>query len=453
MSIHTLDESVGATAPPLPTPPATPARKHQLFWVAAVLIVVLGAIARIYPSNAFQGGGFDESLYRDYALMIERFGLSHYPSICAYYIRDQAEPNAVTKLPPTRFLYIFSGYLVRQAAYASVPIGKATPKDLPSDPVCLSLHRVSTAASILTIILVGVAATRMMGRGTGLAALALCAASPLQIHLSQHAFIDGFFAMWATLCLWLLWENLRRPNRPGWLSAYGVSLALMVLTKENAFFVFIALGGLVVLNRWAKFGTVTSRLLLVMVLGPLVGVSILITLAGGIEPFITIYRSLVQNAQQFYFSIATGDGPWYRYLIELLTISPIVLVLACTGLFTLPREHRACLFLLGFVVFSYALMCNVRYGMNLRYTTIWELPLAVFAAMQLFKLGSILRPRGAWVGAILVFALCAYNLRQYQIFFMRHSIYELVPDGMLRAVDIIKDVKDPARKQPVSSPQ
>ena len=102
----------------------------------------------------------------------------------------------------------------------------------------------------------------------------------------------------------------------------------------------------------------------------------------------------MQSAQHFYFSIATGDGPWYRYLIELLTISPIVLVLACTGLFTLPREHRACLFLLGFVVFSYALMCNVRYGMNLRYTTIWELPLAVFAAMQLLKLGAMLRPRG-----------------------------------------------------------
>jgi len=74
--------------------------------------------------------------------------------------------------------------------------------------------------------------------------------------------------------------------------------------------------------------------------------------------------------------------------------------------------------------------------------------------MQLFKLGALLRPRGAWVGALLVFALCAYNLRQYQIFFMRHSIYELVPDGMLRAVDIIKDVKDPSRKQPVvSNPQ
>jgi hypothetical protein len=452
MSIPTIDEPVAAPATADPAPPAPPARQRQLFWLAAMLIVVLGAILRIYPaaayrdSNAFKNGGFDESLYRDYALLIERLGgLDHYPTICAYYLRDQAAPNALTKLPPTRFLYIYTGYLIRQVFYSGVPLAKGTSADLPGDPVCLSLHRVSTAASILTVVLVGLAATRMLGQGAGLAALALCAASPLQIHLSQHAFIDVFFAMWATLCLWLLWENLRRPNHPGWLGAYGVGLMLMVLTKENAFFVYVALGGLVIVNRWARFGTVTLPLLLVMIVGPLLGVFILTQLAGGIEPFIEIYRSLVKSAQSFYFSMATGDGPWYRYLIELLTVSPIVFVLACTGLFTLPREHRACLFLLGFVLFSYLLMCNVKYGMNLRYTTIWELFFAVFAALQLQKAGALWKTRGAWVTAALVCLLCAYNVRQYQIFFVRHSIYEIVPDGMLRAVDIIKDIKEPRR--------
>ena len=79
MSITTLDEPVGVTAPssPAPTPPTR--GQHRLFWLAAILIIVLGAIARIYPSNAYKDGGFDESLYRDYALMIERFGLSRRP--------------------------------------------------------------------------------------------------------------------------------------------------------------------------------------------------------------------------------------------------------------------------------------------------------------------------------------------------------------------------------------
>jgi len=30
--------------------------------------------------------------------------------------------------------------------------------------------------------------------------------------------------------------------------------------------------------------------------------------------------------------------------------------------------------LVAFVGFSYLIMCNIRYGMNLRYASIWDLP-------------------------------------------------------------------------------
>ena len=45
------------------------------------------------------------------------------------------------------------------------------------------------------------------------------------------------------------------------------------------------------------------------------------------------------------------------------------------GVFRLGRENKAQIFLLCFVAFSYAVMCNVKYGMNLRYTNMWDMPL------------------------------------------------------------------------------
>ncbi len=89
--------------------------------------------------------------------------------------------------------------------------------------------------------------------------------------MAQHALIDGFFAFWATLSLWFLWENLRRPNDWRWLVAYTVSLAAMVLTKENAAFAYFGLLVLLAVNRWAKFGTITNKLLLLTIAGPLAG--------------------------------------------------------------------------------------------------------------------------------------------------------------------------------------
>jgi Dolichyl-phosphate-mannose-protein mannosyltransferase len=440
--MKTFDEPIGAPSPESAT--VAPGASRRLVWIVALLIVCCGAAVRIYPSGRYRDAGFDEKIYRDNALLIERDGIGSYPRFCASYIQDQRRPEATAKLPPTRFLYVFCGYLVRQIAYRNAaPLDRVSPSTLPSDPVHRALKTVSVAASILMMIVAGAAAWRLLGYRIGLVALALTAASPVQIHLSQHAFVDGFLAMWATLCLWLLWENLRAPNHTGWLAAYGVSLMCMVLTKENAFFVFLGLGGLVALNRCARFGVVTPRLWLVMVLGPIFGLAALMTLAGGVGPFIDVYHSLVLKAENLAFAIATGDGPWYRYLIELLTVSPIVFVLAVSGLVSLPRENRTHLYLLGFVVFSYVIMCNVPYGMNLRYTTIWELPLSVFAATQLLKCAAFFGRRGAWMAVLLTMGVCTYNLRQYHIFFVEHPIYEFVPEGMLRAVNVVKDLAVP----------
>lgn len=417
---------------------------RRLNWIAVLLIAGIGLFLRFVPSNAFQKPGFDEALYRDYVLMIDRFGLTAYPAFCEFYLEDQKAPGSITKLPPTRFLYVFSGWVAKRLAFGAAPPvpNVMVPGSLRQDPALISLHRVSALSSALTMLLVGGVAWRMFGRGIGLTSFALVAASPLQIHLAQHGFIDVFFAFWATLSLWLLWENLRSPNHGGWLWAYGASLAAMVLTKENSFFAYLALTGLLGVNPWANFGTVTRRVLLVSVLGPLVGLCLLITLAGGLGTFIDIYQTLVAKAQNHPFSIATGDGPWYRYLIDLLTLTPIVLCLALGGLLTLPQEKRGYLFLLGFVVFSYAIMCNVRYGMNLRYASIWELPLAIYAGAGLLRLAAAFGRRELLAGIILVTAVAAYNVRQYTIFFVDRAIYELVPEGMLRAVNVVKDIRE-----------
>lgn len=83
-------------------------------------------------------------------------------------------------------------------------------------------------------------------------------------------------------------------------------------------------------------------------------------------------------------------------------------------------------------------MCNVKYGMNLRYATIWDLPLRTLAFAQIGVIGTFFERRRALVTAILVAALCAYELRQYVIFFKDFGLYELVTEGLVRAVKILK---------------
>ena len=397
-----------------------------VFVVLLVLVLAAGVFVRIYPSAKFTGVGFDENLYRVYVNTLWKFGLSNYPDLTESYIVNQSGPE-MALLPPTRFLYIGCA-----AAWGGVFNTSALG----------ALKAVSCLFSVLTFALSSVIGWRVAGRKGVLALGALMAAAPTEIHLAQHAMIDGFFAFWALLTVWSLWECLRTPDRAGWQALYAGALAAMVLTKENAFFVFLGVLGLLLVNRWLRFGRVTPRLLLLTFGGPLLGAVMLLFLAGGVVNVVTVYRLLGAKAHTLEYAIRTGDGPWYRYLLDLLMISPLTLLLAIGGVFRLRRgaADAAAWFALAFIVLSYVPMANVQYAMNLRYATMWNLPLRGLAMVGLSRVVTDVAP-ARWRTPLLawaVAALCLFDLHQYHVFFVDTPLYELVPEGLLRALKILK---------------
>jgi hypothetical protein len=392
-------------------PPQTFAPGSSLHW-----------LARMHPQPAFTGIGFDEGLYREYVKALSKHGITAYPDIVESYIATQSQLEKAV-LPPVRFLYIFAGY-AWHSAFRSEPLE--------------SLRDVAACFSVLTLGLATVFAWRLRGAAWGVGVAALMAFAPTQIHMSQHALIDGFFAFWALLCLWLLWENLQAPRDWRWLLSYSAALSLLIITKENSFFVCIALVVLIVANRWLIFGTVTRELLLATVIGPLLGVVILTFLAGGISSLFETYRLLVTKASHMEYAILTGDGPWYRYLVDLFLVSPIILVLAFGCVFQLERAKKPELWMSIFIAASYLVMSNVRYGMNLRYANIWDMALRFLAFSSL---ATLLAPLSRYRNTILIAAvaiICALELRQYWILAVQYPLYELITRDLMRAVHILK---------------
>ena len=211
----------------------------------------------------------------------------------------------------------------------------------------------------------------------------------------------------------------------------------MVLTKENAVFAYIGLAVLIGLNRWLQFGTVTPRLLLVAIAGPLAGLVGLIFLCGSAETFYLTYRLLVSKASVLPYAIATGDGPWFRYMVDLLLASPLIFLLAWGAIFRLRFDDKPALYLLGFIAATFAIMCNIRYGMNLRYTNMWDMPLRYLAVGCVADVTRSFHRRGlVLISAVAL--LCLIDLRQYYIFFVQHDLYELVTSGLLHALQILK---------------
>ena len=434
----TLASVPAAVVPPRPiaqTKAGTPLR----VWLALAAILALGITLRCLPWHGFQWVGFDENLYKAYVEKVDAMGVGAYPEIAQeYVVRQRATEKAF--LPPTRFLYIFCAATWRAAFYGDAPATRVeTLEDVDRNPTLRSLRGVSALFTCLTLLVAAVFARRLAGDRAMLAVTALLACAPTQLHMSQHGLIDGFFAFWALTALWLLWENLQAPHDSRWLAAYTGTLALMVLTKENAAFVTAALCVTIGVAHAAKWGRVTGKLLLCTVLGPAVGLAALVTLAGGPEVFVSTYQLLVSKAQTLRYAIATGDGPWYRYLVDLLLASPLILLLAVGAVLNLRRENRALLYLTAFIAGSYLFMCNVKYGMNLRYTNMWDMPLRLLAVTQLGWFAARFPKRENVLFGALIAGLAVFDLHQYQVLFVNFDRdYEMITSNLLQAVKMLK---------------
>ena len=415
---------------------------HRWLFVSLGLVILAGIFLRLPPALFVPSGslhgvsrlhpppkwhqmgfmGFDEELYREYVDELSGKGLRHYPDIVLGYIEKQVKlPSSI--LPPVRFLYIFTAY-VWHSIFGTDALS--------------SLRNVASFFSVLTLGLAAVFAWRVRPGAESVAVTALVAFAPTQIHMSQHALVDGFFTFWALLVIWMLWENLQAPRKWGWLMGYTAALAFLVLTKENSFFVCIAILVVLIANQWLRYGTVTRELVIATAVGPLLGAVVLVFLAGGLDVLFGTYRLLIAKNYRLPYAIKTGDGPWHRYLLDLLLVSPIVMLLAIGALFRINREKRFELFLITFVAGSYLVMCNLKYGMNLRYANMWDVPLRFLAVGMVVSLTVNFGKWSRISFMVAIAAICALELRQYVILAVNFPLYELVTEGLLRALHILK---------------
>jgi len=329
-------------------------------------------------------------------------------------------------LPPTRCVYILLGW-------AWDALFHAGPR--------MSLRCVAAMFSVLSFLLAGFFAFRLGGTRMALAAGALMAVAPLELVMAHRELVDGVFAFWALLSLWLLWENLLRPGRLGWLAAYGGSIAFMILTKENAFFAVAAMGGIFCTAALAPglnlgktaWGTVAATFA-----GGALGVAVLVCVAGSPRTLIETYSLLVTKAEKMTFAYESGGGPWFRYIVDLMLVSPAVMLPAIGGIFALRRDGRQGIFLLLFMVFSCAVMVNVRNGMNVRYATMWDMPLRYLAAGPILQMAAAVRRAPVLAAIVLLAVAGGIELHQYWVIFVQHDVGDPITQFLMYSLEIVR---------------
>jgi hypothetical protein len=396
--------------------------KSPLFyWIVAALVLMGAGYLRFHLlRNPEYELGFDEKVYVAYVERLEERGVGAYPTLFRDYIEQVTKGDQVF-LPPSRAGFLLPAWL----------IVKFTQWDTYE-----VLRKISAAASWFFVVAGFLFARRWVTPRMSLAVLALLACAPLQIHLAQYAFIDSMAELWALVTVASAWECLRQSGRMAWAVIAGLgALALLLTKQELAVFVGIGLLGPLLLGK--RLGLTTDRrpCMVALICGCGVGTLALILMAGSTSLLLSTFDIYFARMQTHPYAIATGDGPWHRYLLEYLLINPLVFLLAMAGIFRGRLLGATGKYWLLFTVVIYAVMCSVRNGMALRYTSIWDFPLALFAVAGIASLTTRLRRPTLWAGALTGF-VCLYGVWQYKIIFF--EMYDTDLRYMLQKVRILK---------------
>lgn len=401
-------------------------REHRIEFATGLIILFAGFALRLLPFFGVPDRlTLDEHLYITNVQMLKSVGPFEYSSLVQEYVAVQTKMDMVL-LPPTRCVYIMLGW-AWDAAFHCGPQ--------------LALRCVASVFSCLSLLLGAVFAYRLGGMRMALVTTALMAVAPMELMMAHRELVDGVFAFWAMLCLWLLWENMQNPGRLGWLAAYAGAISVMVLTKENAFFAAVALGGIqCIAAAWPglELGKARWSTLFATFIGGLMGLMVLISITGSPGALVSTYELLVSKAEKMSFAYETGGGPWFRYIVDLMLISPAVLVPAIGGIFGLRRDEKRGLFLLLFVLLSCAVMVNVKNGMNVRYATMWDIPLRFLAAGTILRVSAGVKRWPLAATILLVAAVGAIELHQYFLIFVQHDIGEPVTQALMYATGIVR---------------
>lgn len=394
---------------------ALPRRWHL---AAAVCVFMFGCLLRFHVWRDFEYVGFDEKIYSMYVGALDAAGPAGFPEIARGYITDVQKAEYVY-LPPTRVAYLFTGC----AAHRLLGL-----------PALASLRLVSALSSCLFMLAAYLFALRWLGPRYALAALALLACAPLQIHMAQYAFIDGVAALAALLSVACFWESVQRGGR--WLAAFAASYLFLLLTKqETAVFVGLFFGAMICCARWFGLGKTGWRHAAALAASAAASAAILALLCGGFGTLREVFQVYTRLSMTLPYTLATGGGPWSRYLVEYLFVSPAAFLLAAAFGICLAGRTPVNRYLLLFFVATYAVMCSIPHGMNIRHTVMWDFPIALFAAQCAGWIAEGCRAR-AVVFSLVIAAICLLGLRQYEQVFV--TLYDTDPTFMFRKAELIR---------------
>ncbi|MFA5176776.1 MAG: glycosyltransferase family 39 protein [Candidatus Omnitrophota bacterium] len=395
---------------------ATKSTYRLLLGLIIVLAVtlLLPTLARVpYFSYA------DDVCYFKYAAYIGEKGLNGFALLFQGFISDQ--PNWFNPHP------LRIGFIILSAAWLKI-LGYSL----------LNLAFLSLFSYVLFLVFSYYFSRKYLGEQLALLLVLLLAFSPLQMAMARRAFADSILNLFSILAVWLFWDFLKSRSKLKFI-LFVVVYACSILIKETSLlliFVFLSflLASRFISNQKVYLKETTLLLSLPVILAGLA------YLVCGVLPYLPgIIKILLMPAPDNSYATLFCSGPWYRYLIDYLLLSPWVVILTIGFIFSfLLNKEKDGLSLYFVFIFLVSLILFSVFLKNVRYIIILDTPMRLFSLFMLNRIAQKIYPRKAMkLTFALVIILAFFDCLNFYHLFIAENIHDPTSFFLLKAQQII----------------
>lgn len=258
----------------------------------------------------------------------------------------------------------------------------------------------------------------------------LLAFSPLSMGMAGRALIDSLITLFLTLSIWLFFDYLERRGRIRYI-IFILVYSFAILIKQIAFLLVFPFF-LYLIIRLFFFKTFRLRELF-LIIAPLGIVFFVWIVSTGLFCTIEMLKIyLIYPHPDPSYRIAFCSGPWFKYIIDLLLLSPLSIILFLGYIFSRKFSKWEIYLLLTTIILFFLIFFLTK---NIRNAMVLDGPI---------RLGSILMLSRAFEGkfSILLWFIVAiigvYDLLSWHHLFIRCEIYDPVTFWLLKGRGIIK---------------
>ena len=389
--------------------------------ISIVLVALFIASFHIFvsfPKSDQYSSGADEGVYYRQAKQIQINGIHGFKSVAQGYLQDKSSHIFP---PPLRLLP-----LTLDAVALSV-----------SDSFT-SLSFLSLLCFILLCLISYYYIADIWDSDLAVIAVVLLCFSPLCGAMAKRALIDSLTCLVMAFSLFSFIACIVHKTSRHFV-LFGFSLLLLQLMRETGFLVYpFYFAALLYLKYRNDLEIDIHKILLCFIL-PMAALGVIYQLTYGLVNAYRIYEAIYLDilTQPLEYAINYMSGPWYRYLVDFMILSPVTILLAYMycGHYILRKAYDIRINLL--LCFSfYTILVYAFLPMSVRYVSILDIVIRILAALAVLALVSAFIPNQAKkivITAIIILILMGIDFRSFNKHFVTNNTYDPVSYNLLYA--------------------